>query len=36
MRKIYDVAAAVSLFAIIGLAVIATKGTKYAQYKIMR
>lgn len=36
MRKIYDIAAAVSLFAMIGLAVIATKETKYAQYRIMR
>lgn len=36
MRKIYDIAAAVSLFAMIGLAVIVTKGTKYAQYRIMR
>lgn len=36
MRKIYDIAAAVSLFSMIGLAVIATKGSRYAQYRIMR
>ena len=36
MRKIYDIVAAISLFTIIGLAVLATKGGRYAQYRIMR
>lgn len=36
MRKLYDIVAAVSLLIIIGLAVIATKGGRYAQYRIMR
>ena len=36
LRKVYDFVAAVSLLAIIGLAVLATKGGRYAQYRIMR
>ena len=36
MRKIYDIVAAISLFTIIGLAVLTTKGGRYAQYRIMR
>lgn len=36
LRKIYDIVAAVSLLAMIGLAVLATKGGRYAQYRIMR
>ena len=36
MRKIYDIVAAISLLTIIGLAVLATKGGRYAQYRIMR
>ena len=36
MRKLCDIVAAVSLLTIIGLAVLATKGGRYAQYRIMR